>query len=166
MKDDLRSDKSIKRAEAFTVLWLQLFVCTHTGSFQAERINSGLKSPNEPSRPPAASLIAEKLRLSGARPGLLISDHRNKRVWPHVLSLRTDFSGCRPCRELRRRSSAPPPPFEGKLIHAIPHNSFNTYQKFMLHHDLSTSHSCVGNIYPHFSWMTMTKTPTVNHLRR
>lgn len=55
---------------------------------------------------------------------------------------------------------------EGKLISAILHNSFNTYQKFILHHDLSTSHSCVGNIYPHFSWMTVTETPTANHLGR
>lgn len=36
---------------------------------------------------------------------------------------------------------------EGKLIYAILHDSFNTYQKFTLHHDLSTSHSCVGGKY-------------------
>lgn len=40
-KDDLRSDESIKRAEAFAALWPCPFVCAHTDFIQAERINSG-----------------------------------------------------------------------------------------------------------------------------
>lgn len=72
--DDLHSDKSIKRAEAVTDLWTCPFVWTHIDFIQAERINSGLTSPNELSRPPAA----DKRLLSVVQLGLLTSDHRNK----------------------------------------------------------------------------------------
>lgn len=82
-KEDLRSDESIKRAGAFAALWLSPFVRTHTDFIQAERINSGLKSPNELGRPPAASAVAGKLRLSVVQPGLLTREHRNK-AWLHV----------------------------------------------------------------------------------
>lgn len=58
------------------------------------------------------------------------------------------------------------PLVEGKLIYTIRLDSFNTYRKFILRRDLSTSHSSVGNISPCFSWMTVTETPTVNHPRR
>lgn len=70
--DDLHSDKSIKRAEQFTDLWTCPFVWTHTDFIQAERINSGLTSPNKLGRRPAT----DKRRLSVAQLGLLTSDHR------------------------------------------------------------------------------------------
>lgn len=155
--DDLHSDKSIKRAEAFTDLWTCLFVWTHTDFIQAERINSGLTSPNELGRAPAA----DKRRLSVVQLGLLTSDPRNKES-SCMCGLRADLSWW----GLGDQNGLVPALVEGKLISAILHNSFNTYQKFILHHDLSTSHSCVGNIHPHFSWMTVTETPTVNHLGR
>lgn len=47
------------------------------------------------------------------------------------------------------------------LISAVLQGSFSTYQD-----NLATAHGCVGNVYPHFSWVTMTETPTVNHQRR
>lgn len=160
--DDLHSDKSIKRAEQFTDLWTCPFVWTHTDFIQAERINSKLTSPNKLGRRPAT----DKRRLSVAQLGLLTSDHRTKES-SCVCGLRADLSWCHHCCELAdQTASSLYSPGEGKLVDAIRRHSFNTYQKFILHCDLSTSQSCVGNIYLHFSWMTMTETPTVNHLRR
>lgn len=156
-KDDLRSDESIKRAEAFAASWPCPFVCAHTDFIQAERINPGLKSPNELGRPPAASPVAGKLRLSVFQPGLLAREHRNKEPG---CTCRADSSRCR-CKTEPRTSLL----LHFKLIYTILLDSFNTYRKFILRRDLSTSHSCVGNISPCFSWMTMTETPTVNHPR-
>lgn len=162
MKDDLRSEESIKRAEAFAASWPSPFVCAH-------RLHSGrthkswVEVPKRARQtsccpPPARPAAAGKLRLSVVQPGLLAREHRNREPG---CTCRADSSRCR-CKTEPRTSSF----LHLKLIYTILLHSFNTYRKFILRRDLSTSRSCVGNISPCFSWTTMTETPTVNHPRR